>query len=69
LTNQVGLNLIILIKKKSGAMQATKQIDAAAHIILIKARKTFSSEQYLIACLRFNNILKKVNFFLKLKYF
>ena len=67
LTNQVGLNLIILIKKKkkkSGAMQATKQIDAAAHIILIKARKTFSSEQYLIACLRFNNILKKVNFFL-----
>jgi hypothetical protein len=50
-------------------MQATKQIDAAAHIILIKARKTFSSEQYLIACLRFNNILKKVNFFLKLKYF
>jgi hypothetical protein len=46
-------------------MQATKQIDAAAHIILIKARKTFSSGQYLIACLylRFNNILKKVNFF------
>jgi hypothetical protein len=54
-------------------MQATKQIDAAAHIILIKARKTFSSEQYLIACLYlcFNNILKKVkkDFFTKIKMF
>jgi hypothetical protein len=47
-------------------MQATKQIDAAAHIILIKARKTFSSEQYLRACLylRFNNFLKKFKTFL-----
>jgi hypothetical protein len=66
LTNQVGLNLIILIKNKKVAQcRQKKQIDAAAHIILIKARKTFSSGQYLIACLylRFNNILKKVNFF------